>query len=68
MRYITRSTFDPNNDDHVEQYRQFLINSYWGPDGCPFECEWPFLSVTEMINNKLLHRFLNIDRKQNTFC
>lgn len=54
-----RIIFDLHNEDHVECYKQFLINSRWD-SGCPFELEYPWNSVPDMIKDKLIRHHLNI--------
>jgi len=55
-----RRVFNENNKADVEVYRQFLINSTWGHNGCPFLLEEPFASIPGMIDNKLIRKFLKI--------
>ena len=54
-----KKTFDLHNKDDVESYRQFLVKSRW-PNGCPFELEWPWNSVPDMIKDKLIRHHLKI--------
>ena len=60
IRAKERVTFDVKNKQHVEMYRGFLVNSYWGITGCPFELEFPYLSIPDMIKDKLIKKFLKV--------
>ena len=55
-----RHRFDPSNKKHVEVYRLFLVDHRWD-GGCPFELEWPYLSIPDMIKDKVIHHFLKIE-------
>ena len=45
--------FDANNSEHRRYYRQFIETRSWGNEGCPFEIEWPWNSVPDMIQYKI---------------
>lgn len=56
-----KRNFDLNNKDDVEIYRQFLINgNKWGHDACPFNLEFPFLTIPDMIKDRLVRKFLKV--------
>ena len=55
-----RRQFNPSNKQDVECFRQFLVKSGWGSGGCPFELERPWLTVPDMIKDKLVRHFLKI--------
>lgn len=54
-----RVRFIPSDKDHVEHYRNFLVNRKWD-SGCPFELEWPYLSIPDMIKDKIINHYLKI--------
>jgi|FreactcultuFSWF8_1027224.scaffolds.fasta_scaffold04227_3 hypothetical protein len=45
--------FDVNNKEDLRAYKNFLANRSWGNNGCPFECEWPWLNIPDMIAFKI---------------
>lgn len=53
--------FDVNSEDDVNLFVKFLKDKAWGKTGCPFTLEYPYLSVPDMIKDKLLYKFLNIN-------
>lgn len=55
-----RIRFDPNNKDHNEFYRNFIKNQKWDTPGCPFELEWPYLNIPDMIKDKIINHYLKI--------
>ena len=56
----TKRDFNVNSKKDVALYRTFLIEGKWGLDGCPFALEYPYLTVPDMIKDKLIHKYLKI--------
>ena len=54
--------FDVNSKKDIEMYRWFLTNHTWGHDGCPFVLEYPYLTIPDMIKDKLIHKFLKVEK------
>ena len=50
--------FDPQSKQDLKDYRYFLKNNKWG-NNCPFELEWPHLTITGMIKDKLIHQYFD---------
>ena len=55
-----RIRFSPDDKKHVEQYRNFLVNRKWDTLGCPYELEWPYLTIPDMIKDKIINYYLKI--------
>ena len=55
-----RVRFSPDDKKHVKQYRNFLVNRKWDTLGCPYELEWPYLSIPGMIKDKIINHYLKI--------
>ena len=55
---MRKEVFDVNNTNHIEEYKYFLQNNKWKSDFI-FELEFPYLTVPDMIKDKLLRKFLN---------
>ena len=61
LRLNDRRKFDMNKKEDVEIYKHFLINNNWKITGsCPFELEYPWNSVPDMIKDKLVRKFLKV--------
>lgn len=57
-----RHLFDVNNKKDVDAYKFFLTHSMW--DGsCPFILEEPYLSIPDMIKDKLVHKMLKVEKR-----
>ena len=48
-----KRVFDVNSKEDLKSYKNFLATRSWGKEGCPFELEWPWLTVPDMINHKI---------------
>ena len=46
-------SFDPAKREDLQEFTAFLETNRWGHNGCPFELEWPWLSVPDMIAHKV---------------
>lgn len=56
-----RIIFDPVNKKHIAMYREFLVNNCkWSTNGCPYELEWPYLTVPDMIRDKIIRKYLKL--------
>lgn len=54
--------FNVENKKDVEMYRTFLSTGAWGREGCPFTLEYPYLTIPDMIKDKLVHKFLKVEK------
>lgn len=55
--------FNENDENDVEAYKQYLINNNrWGSNGCPFILEFPHLTTPDMIKDRLINKFLGINK------
>lgn len=54
--------FDVSNKKDVELFVKFLKTGAWGQEGCPFTLEYPYLTIPDMIRDKLLHKFLKVEK------
>ena len=52
-RRFAKRFFDVNNKEDLKMYRNFITTGGWGINGCPFELEWPFISVPDMLAHKI---------------
>ena len=55
-----RICFDPADSKHIKSYRNFLVKRKWDSPGCPFELVWPYLSIPDMIKDKIINHYLKI--------
>jgi hypothetical protein len=55
-----KKQFDVHDPQHVEMFRMFMQYEKWGTSGCPFELEYPYLTVPDMIKDKIVRKYLNL--------
>ena len=60
LRPKQKRKFDIKSKADVECYKQYYINTAWGPSGCPFEIEDGWISIPDMIKDKLVKAYLKI--------
>lgn len=58
MNRFNKRQFDVTNETDLEEYRYFLANAKWRNATCPFEVEWPYLTIPQMINEKIAEHYL----------
>jgi hypothetical protein len=55
--------FDVNENKDINSYTKFLKTGSWSHDGgCPYVLEFPYLTIPDMIKDKLIHKFLKVKR------
>lgn len=55
-----KRNFDVNNKKDLAAFKSFMVNNAWGKEGCPFTIEEPFISIPDMIKDKLVRKHLGI--------
>lgn len=50
--------FNPNSAADLKEYKYFLENKRWNKL-CPFIIEWPHLTITGMVQEKLLQAHID---------
>jgi len=48
-----KRVFNVKNKQDLKVYKHFITSHSWGEYGCPFELEWPWLSIPDMIAHKI---------------
>lgn len=63
LKSSKKRKFDINNKKDIEIYKHFLKNHDWKITGsCPFVLEFPYVNVPDMIKDKLIHKFLKVEK------
>ncbi len=55
-----RRIFDPAVKADREDFKYFLINGKWKNNICPFLLDWPYLTVPDMIKDRITRHTLHI--------
>jgi hypothetical protein len=53
--------FSGSNKKDIKLAKHFFQYHSWGVEGCPFILEYPYLTVPDMIKDKLIHKSLGIE-------
>lgn len=53
----SRRNFDPNSQEDLEEFRFFINNKKW-KGCCPFNLEWPYLTIPDMLKDKITKNIL----------
>jgi hypothetical protein len=54
----SRRSFDPNDKEDLQEFNYFLQNRKW-KTVCPFFLEWPYLTIPDMIKDKIVRNILS---------
>ena len=49
----TKRKFNPADVQDLKEYRHYRANDSWRVP-CPFLCEWPYSTVIDTIDNKII--------------
>jgi hypothetical protein len=60
LKQKSKRRFNVNDTKDLETFANFVKKSTWGSQGCPFEVEDPYLSVPDMIKDKIARKHLGI--------
>lgn len=55
---VPKRYFNPNNVEDLEEFKFFVENNKWRTV-CPFEIEWPRISLPDMISERIVKTHLN---------
>lgn len=56
--------FDEYNKKDLAVVKYFFEHKSWGTDCCPFVLETPYLSIPEMVTERLISKSLKIDKEE----
>ena len=57
---LNKRAFDPSSKGDLATFKEFLETGRWGVDGCPFLLTWPYLTVPDMIKDKITKHILKV--------
>lgn len=58
LKIPPKRMFNINSKQDLEVFANYLKTSSWKPNGCPFETEYPWVSLPDMIKDKITRKFL----------
>lgn len=57
-RIYNKRFFDPRNTEDLKLALSFIREGRWLGEGCPFEYDWPYTNVPDMIKTEVLLHYL----------
>lgn len=58
LKPVQKRLFSVHNAEDMKIFRSFLVANTWGPSGCPFNVEDPYVSIPDMIKDKIARHYL----------
>jgi hypothetical protein len=52
--------FNPKSKKDLMAYKQFLATGGWGVGGCPFLLVFPYMTIPDMLQDKIIHNVLGV--------
>jgi hypothetical protein len=57
---LQKKLFDAGNKNDLSVFKSFMETGKWMSKGCPFILEWPYLTVPDMIKDKITRHILKV--------
>lgn len=61
LKIKNKRHFNVNSKADLEIYKNFVLKSGWGSEGCPFLVEEPYISIPYMIQEKIVAKALKLN-------
>ena len=58
LKVQQKRLFDINSKQDLQVFANYLKKSSWSPNGCPFETEYPWVSLPDMVKDKITRKYL----------
>ena len=55
--------FDVKSKQDILSFKKFVKEHRWGNDGCPFILEFPYLTIPDMIKDRMIHKLLGVKKE-----
>lgn len=58
-----RRVFDPKNRDDLLEYKYFITKGHWKGGSCPFQLQWPYLTIPNMLHEMIAKHYVTKELK-----
>jgi hypothetical protein len=58
-----KRVFNPKNREDLIEYKHYVQKGTWKSGVCPFQLQWPYLSIPHMINDIVVRHYLTKEFK-----
>ena len=55
--------FDPRNREDLLEYKYFITKGHWKSGSCPFQLQWPYLTVPNMLHETIARHYVTKELK-----
>ena len=55
--------FDPRNKQDLLEYKHFITKGNWKNGTCPFQLQWPYLSIPTMLHEVVARHYVTKELK-----
>lgn len=59
--------FNVKDEKDIGSYKKFLASGAWGRNGCPFFLVFPYTTVPDMIQDKIVHNVLGVKNDKSRY-
>lgn len=59
--------FNANSKRDTMLYKSFLETKGWGTQGCPFILVFPYMTIPDMIQDKIIHNVLGVKNEKSHY-
>ena len=59
MMFMPQKRKFSNSKDDLDLVKNFFLKKQWGNEGCPFYLEWPYLTIPDMLKDKITKHYLS---------
>lgn len=59
--------FNPKSKLDLDAYKKFLKTHGWGVAGCPFFLVFPYMTIPDMIQDKIIHNVLGVKNEKSSY-
>ena len=54
--------FNPAEKKDRAEYAYFLRHGRWKSVFCPFSLDWPYLTIPDMVKDRIVHHALHVEK------
>jgi hypothetical protein len=60
---LPKRIFDPRNREDLLEYKHFITKGKWKNGTCPFQLQWPYLTIPNMLHEMVAKHYVTKELK-----
>lgn len=64
---LRKRLFNPKSRKDIVKYKEFLRDGGWGAGGCPFVLVFPYMTIPDMIQDKIVYNILGVKNDKSRY-